>query len=438
MYGNLSLQQAPPFSVPIRFFLTAPFFGILAAMLLLFNGSEPLTSRWTAGMLAITHCLVLGFFASIMIGALQQILPVLAGAVIQKPRLIATMIHLQWIPGIVFLTTGFFYNQPLLYIAALILVNSAMLTFIVALLYSLQQTKSVNQSVSGVRLAIVSLLIALLLGAVLLLGHVDAVPLWRPHLTNLHLTWGLIGWMAMLVIAVAWQVVPMFQITPPYPGMLRRYAVSVILILLLMKSGVIWFSNQPAVNYIEIVINLGLALGLLIFAVATLNLQRLARRKIRDSHKDYWRLAMINLIFAVVLWFNAELSDSALLGLLAATVFLLGFAISVVTGMLLKIVSFLVWLHLQAARDGFSDDKKHLIRVPKMNAIISSAKGYRLMVLLILAEIFIFAAVVYPPYFYSIAACLWLLYFCYLAFILVRSIYSYTQVKEYMFSLSGG
>lgn len=147
---------------------------------------------------------------------------------------------------------------------------------------------------------------------------------------------------------------------------------------------------------------------------------------------------MINLIFAVVLWFNAELSDSALLGLLAATVFLLGFAISVVTGMLLKIVSFLVWLHLQAARDGFSDDKKHLIRVPKMNAIISSAKGYRLMVLLILAEIFIFAAVVYPPYFYSIAACLWLLYFCYLAFILVRSIYSYTQVKEYMFSLSGG
>jgi len=435
MYGSLSLQQAPPLSVPTRFFLTAPFFGILAALLLLTNGSELLASRWTTGMLAITHCLVLGFFASIMIGALQQILPVLAGAVIRSPRLIATLVLLQWIPGILFLIAGFFYDSPALYIAALILVNSAMLTFIAALLISLQQVKSVNESIPGVKLAIISLFVTLLLGSVLLFGHLGIVPLWRPHLTNLHLTWGLIGWMAMLIIVVAWQVVPMFQITPPYPGTLRRNAISTVAILLLLKSVLTWFSIQPVVNFIEIAINLGLALGLLIFAVATLNLQRQARRKIKDSHKDYWRLAMVNLIFSVALWIIAELANSTILGLLAATVFLLGFSISVVTGMLLKIVSFLVWLHLQAARDGFDEDKKRMITIPKMNAIISSAKGYRLMLLLILAEIFICAAVVYPSYFYVIAACLWILYFCYMAFILVNSIHRYTRVKEYMFSL---
>src|SRR3989338_5515889 len=69
MYGKLSIQQAPPLSVPARFFLTAPVFGMVAALILLFTGKDLLSSRWTPGMLAVTHCLTLGFFTSVMIGA---------------------------------------------------------------------------------------------------------------------------------------------------------------------------------------------------------------------------------------------------------------------------------------------------------------------------------------------------------------------------------
>jgi hypothetical protein len=37
------------------------------------------------------------------------------------------------------------------------------------------------------------------------------------ELANIHLAWGLGGWALMLVAAVSYFVVPMFQLTHPYP-----------------------------------------------------------------------------------------------------------------------------------------------------------------------------------------------------------------------------
>ena len=72
--AGLSLEQAPPFSVPLRFFLTAPWFLVLAAALILWEGPGIFASRWLPATLALTHLLVLGFMAQVMLGALLQIL----------------------------------------------------------------------------------------------------------------------------------------------------------------------------------------------------------------------------------------------------------------------------------------------------------------------------------------------------------------------------
>jgi hypothetical protein len=47
MQPGLSFEQAPPISVPFRFFLTAPLFGMAAGLLLLWQGPAALASRWT-------------------------------------------------------------------------------------------------------------------------------------------------------------------------------------------------------------------------------------------------------------------------------------------------------------------------------------------------------------------------------------------------------
>lgn len=430
MYGNLSLQQAPPLSVPARFFLSAPVFGALAALILLYQGDTVLWTRWTPGMLAITHCLVLGFFASIMIGALQQMLPVVAGAVIRRPRLTAAIVHLQWIPGIVSLVLAFLYVKPLLFLAAIVLLAGAVISFIISVVISFIPVKSTNDSVPGIKLAVASLLVTLVLGILLALGWAGAMPLGRPLLTDLHLSWGLLGWIAMLIMVIAWQVVPMFQITPSYPMAIRRFSVPVAMLLLLLKSLLAWQSGLPGAALMETIVDTALALGLLVFAGATLMLQRQARRKVRDSHRDFWRLAMINLILAVILWGVTVTTGNPLSGLLSATVFLLGFAMAVVTGMLLKIVAFLIWLHLTAASDALRTDGHRAYSVPRMKTIISSAKSDRLLFLLIAAETTTIAAIIIPAWFSIAAALLWLVQFCYLEVVLTQALLRYFTVSN--------
>ncbi|MFW2374372.1 MAG: hypothetical protein ACN4GM_14700, partial [Gammaproteobacteria bacterium] len=83
-YTQLSLQQAPSIATPMRFFITAPLFAIAAALLFIINGPEMLHSRWLPNTLAAVHLITLGFVTMSMMGALFQLLPVLAGS--QFPR----------------------------------------------------------------------------------------------------------------------------------------------------------------------------------------------------------------------------------------------------------------------------------------------------------------------------------------------------------------
>ena len=53
MTAGLSLEQAPPFNVPLRFFLTAPPFLLLASGLLLWQGPDLFASRWLPATLAL-------------------------------------------------------------------------------------------------------------------------------------------------------------------------------------------------------------------------------------------------------------------------------------------------------------------------------------------------------------------------------------------------
>ena len=61
MGPGLSLQQAPSFSVAVRFLISAPLFGLLAGLVLLWFGPETISHRWTVELLAVTHLLTIGY-----------------------------------------------------------------------------------------------------------------------------------------------------------------------------------------------------------------------------------------------------------------------------------------------------------------------------------------------------------------------------------------
>jgi hypothetical protein len=108
----LSFDQAPPLAAPLRFFLTAPLFAILAGLLLLWSGPDLFASRWTPAALALTHLITVGFMLQVMLGAMIQILPVVAGANMSRPLLVASLVHVAITLGAV-AGSGFLSYEPL-------------------------------------------------------------------------------------------------------------------------------------------------------------------------------------------------------------------------------------------------------------------------------------------------------------------------------------
>jgi hypothetical protein len=360
---GLSFEQAPPFSLPLRFFLTAPLF-LLAAAILIMTAPEALASRWTPQALALTHTLTLGFLTMVMLGALLQMLPVVAGASLPTPRWVAWLSHVALTLGTVALMTGFLTAAPTAFDIGIALLGGGFVVFLAAASISLARAVT-SVTVTGVRLALVCLGITLVLGLALALLRAGW---WLPPFTEAtvaaHAALGLLGWILLLVVGVAYQVVPMFQITPPYPPRLSRWLTAGLFTLLLLHA--VGALLPPVAVHI---VDAGLAGGILVFALITLRLQSRRRRKLPDVALDFWRLGMASLIACVIVWLVAQFwpawADSDPYPLLLGVLFIGGFAISVVNGMLYKIVPFLAWFHLQAQLQA------HVGSIPTMKEMIA-------------------------------------------------------------------
>lgn len=366
LQAGLSFEQAPPFSLPLRFFLTAPLF-LLAAAVLIVLAPEALASRWTPQALALTHALTLGFLAMAMLGALSQMLPVVAGSTLPAPRFVAGFSHVTLVLGTAALMTGFLSAQPLAFDIGIVLLGSGLLLFLAAAAVSLARAVT-GVTVAGIRLAVLCLGFTVLTGVALAWMRSGG---WIPPAVEAtiaaHVAWGLLGWVLLLVVGVAYQVVPMFQITPPYPPRLSRWLAGALFGLLL--HAVAPLLHQVA----SLLVDLGIAAGILLFALATLRLQAKRRRKLPDITLDFWRLGMLSLILGVAAWLAAQAwpawADSDVYPLLLGLLFIGGFAVSVVSGMLYKIVPFLAWFHLQAqlqARAGSIPTMKDMIATRPM------------------------------------------------------------------------
>lgn len=371
--ASLSLEQAPPISVPFRFFLSAPLFLLLAALALLAAGPEALQSRWEPALLGITHLITLGCMGMAMSGAMLQLLPVLAGTPVPHPQRVAWAIHLPLLAGIALLCGGLYFGATALITLAVPLLACAFAVFLGISIYSLTvRAQAHNASTRAMLMALIALAFTIVLGLLLAAALTGLLDLPMLQLTALHVGWGLLGWTALLVIGVAYQVVPMFQLTPPYPKAVVRWLGGALFALMLL-----WSCHpllpEPASGILAFVAGCGLAACIAAFSIITLRLQYKRRRKVPDITMEFWRTGLVCLLAAAVLWLagqaSSALADSKFYPLALGILFLVGFALSVIQGMLYKIVSFLVWFHLQG--------KLPIGKVPNMKDIVSDRAARR-------------------------------------------------------------
>ena len=360
--ASLSTEQAPPISVPLRFFTVAPAFLVLAALLLAMAGGNPFAETRSPAQIAATHHITLGFMAMVMMGAIQQLLPLGIGSQMPASRRVAWFTFLPLIAGTLLLSAGFMLGRPALLNLAWPLLGLAFLVFIAASLTSLARATAKNATKTALLLSILSLAGAVTFGMLLARGYATGLPLPYAKLATAHITLALGGWVLLLIVGVSYQVVPMFQLTPNYPKwMAAGLAPAIFAALLLNLALLVPESVSPWAGFIAESIFWLLA-GC--FAVVTLQLQNQRRRRVPDAPLSFFRLGMLSLLLAALFSLAALLVPTAgdYLRTLSILAFLLGFALSLIQGMLYKIVPFLVWFHL--FRGGVKTG------VPNMKAII--------------------------------------------------------------------
>lgn len=387
MQRVLSFDDGPSLSVPLRFFLTGPLFAVAAALVLLWYGSAALVSRWSMATLALTHLLTLGFLALTMCGALLQILPVVAGVNVLVPKYTGAVVFGALACGTILLATAFLFFSPVLFRIAGLSLGVGFLWLLGAVLPGLRKCSpdGAAATVNTIRLALVSLVVTVFLGLALVVSFGWSLSWPVIQITDFHATWGLLGWVGLLLIGVAFQVIPMFQATPVYPPAARFPLASLLAILLAVWT----LSSAFDGVLIETLRSLSAALllcTLLGFACVTLWLLQQRRRPSAEATTLFWRLSMVSLTACGPVYFLASQERPLLLGIL----FIAGCAFSAVNGMLYKIVPFLLWYDLQS-RSGL--DRKAM---PSIRELTPDRAAKQQFWLHLVALVFLIAAVIYP------------------------------------------
>ena len=363
MQRALAYALSPAPRVPLRFLLTAPWFALLAALVLLWFGAAAFASRWSGALLGATHLLTLGYLSMAMAGSMLQLIPVVTGTALAPGRLRAVAAWAALGLGALTLSAALTLNLTRLFVPAALLLAGAFILLAVPIARALAASASPGAMpmVRGMRVALGALLITGLLGLALASHFGALAPMPVLLLADLHAAWGLVGWVGLLVVCVSFQVIPMFQTTQVYPPLATRWAV-----WFLIGSLAVWSAAWiGAPDYAR---GAGLPLAAFLAGFAALSAWLLAarRRKTVDATTLYWRLSFASLAASALLYLAADG-----MALFIGVLFVGGFAMGAVNGMLYKIVPFLLWYHMQQDRRAKKGD------VPTLRTIIPDSCARR-------------------------------------------------------------
>jgi hypothetical protein len=335
--------------LPLSYLMTALAAFVLAALAVPWLAPELAGHYYQPRVLALTHTMTLGWITLTIMGASYQIVPIVLGRPIWSERLARWQLALT-AAGIGGLVGHFFIGQwpGLLWAAGLVTLGVGL--HVVNAVLSVRGLASWTFTARLVALAHVGLGLTALFGT--LLG-VDKVVRILPGslFPNLHahVHLALLGWVLPMVIGVAARVYPMFLLAREpagWPGRVQLWGLGV---------------GVPAVVLGILASRVLLAAGALAVAAAVLahvawvhDMVRGRRRPALDWGLRFVLTGALALVPATAL--GVALALDVLAGprvaLAYAALALGGWASLTISGMLLKIVPFLVWYRAYGPRVG--------------------------------------------------------------------------------------
>ncbi len=340
--NGLSAEQAPPISAPLRFFLTAPIFGIIAGILILFSDAATLSSRYSMDAIAITHAITIGFIGFVMLGALTQMLPVLAGVSVPKIKPVTLVSYITLVIGTLLMIFGLFQDVKPLLLVSSVLLGVGFLTMIIAMLIAFKNVVNITSSVRAIITSLVFALFAVLIGMHLLssygTGNFSSL---HVLLANVHSVWAIFGFAGVLIIGVSFHILPMFYVAPRFKQFCKKRVV------LLISIGLILWLLLNIYDYYPVLAKVWVANFFWAFATTVWLKLNKRRRPITDVTIYYWRTAAIFMTLGTFSWAINDFYYDEYVTMVSILIGG-GFILSIMIGMLYKIVPYLVWLHLNS------------------------------------------------------------------------------------------
>jgi len=411
--NGLSLDQAPPISVVFRFFFSGALFGMLAAVMILFFGTAVFDAHTTEAVI-LTHTLTLGVMLSFMFAALFQMLPVIAGITLTSPVQKANLLQYPFILGILTLLFAFQSHAPWLYVLASLLLGGSIFYIVSIMLKNLFELLHHSTSSKGMILAILSLALVVILALYMtatLSGLINGA--YFTQIREGHYSFGLFGWISLLIIAISFQVIEMFYVTPPYPKIISYYLPAILLGLLVATFIAGLF--LPSAWIISDII-----LAVLLNAYSLLTLLRLTQKKrpLSDATIWFWRTGLASLILSMLILVLTLFIESNTLRSMTY-IFFAAFALSIVFAMFYKIIPFLTWFHLSS--EGY-------FTAPMMHEVIHPKTASRHLYIHLATLVTFLLSLVITPFIY-LAALLTALSFGWMTYQIVHAwkLYRHTQ-----------
>ena len=413
--NGLSVDQAPPIAVPLRFFLTAPLFGIIAGVLILLNDSHTLMNRYSIDAIIITHAITIGMFTFVMFGALTQMLPVLAGAKIGEVKRVTLFSYLLLSSGLISMILGLKFSLSFLTSYAYVGIGLGFLTMVLGIVYAIRNVKNFTATIKGMATSLLFAFFTACLGSFLLYEYAsNSISQYHLLVANIHSVWAIFGFCGLLIIGISFQVLPMFYVAPKFKQFCKKR------IVILISIGLsIWFCLNLYYEEYELVAKIWIALFFWAFATAVWLKFNRRKRPISDVTVWYWRSASLFLTLGSFLWIFDEFFKHeyiVMVGILIGG----GFVLSIILGMLYKILPFLIWFHLNAT--GY-------MNIPTINEMIDNGLAKVQFTLFILSLIgFIFAF--YIPQLLAVSALYFIISMALLEYNLLVPVLLYRATKK--------
>ena len=344
---ELSQPYIPGKKAIMPYYLVAAFSFVLVNILTLISVQDFNTHYFQPRILALTHLTVLGWITMIIMGACNQLVPVITNNKLHSDNIPVAAIILL-ISGTCILVC-LFWNFQLgigIYIGAF-LILSALILHAMNIFISSKTTPKRNISADYILTAHAWLIVTALVGVTLLFNlRFYFLPAGNLHYLQIHASVGMAGWLLLLIIGVSSRLIPMFLLSRKEEKkylVIAWYLINIGLLMFFI-DGVLLHASNWYMLYILFIFS-----GLLFYLAFIWVCYTSAMRKIIDNgmKQSLIAISLISLPF-IILILSVLYKNNAPENIITSYgySFFAGFITILIMGQTFKTLPFIVWMHL--------------------------------------------------------------------------------------------